>query len=138
MTSRKLNRYLCLLSAAFDGNVAGVNYFIQSGEVCRWQEHEEDAYKLVPLALFLAIEQHHIDVVKLLVEHGVDIVNTQDHRHRTPLHRAALLDSTVLVKLLLDNGPHIDTLDINHQTPWAAQIACCGKDRPLNIQGQPQ
>jgi len=54
--------------------------------------------------LHRAAERGHLDVVKLLLEHGAD-PNVQDDEGETPLHHAAAWrDNVDIVRLLLEHG----------------------------------
>ncbi|WP_371219266.1 ankyrin repeat domain-containing protein [Orientia tsutsugamushi] len=50
-----------------------------------------------------AAKKGYIDVVKYLIDHGID-VNTQNHWNNTALHFASHSGNTHMVKLLLDNN----------------------------------
>lgn len=73
-----------------------------------------------PEVLFNAIENQDFDVVKLLVDCGVN-VNTQDERGYTPLIAAIKEENEEIVQLLLD--AHADTLIKTYQDSSALMIA---------------
>ena len=58
-------------------------------------------------ALFLAIENGHIDAVKLLIEHGADLT-IRDKNGDTYLHCAAEYGQDDIIELLLDSGMNIN------------------------------
>jgi ankyrin repeat protein len=58
-------------------------------------------------ALFLAIENGHIDAVRLLIKHGADLT-IRDKDRATYLHRAAKYGQDDIIELLLDSGMNIN------------------------------
>ncbi|CZR54758.1 uncharacterized protein PAC_04642 [Phialocephala subalpina] len=61
-------------------------------------------------------------VVQLLLEHGAE-VNTADNGGWTPLHLAAFYSHSEVVRMLVDNGGHVEVMIVDtKQTPlhWAA------------------
>ena len=58
-------------------------------------------------ALFLAIENGHIDAVKLLIEYGADLT-IRDKYGATYLHCAAKYSQDDIIELLLDSGMNIN------------------------------
>jgi hypothetical protein len=77
------------------------------------------------IALALAAQHGHADVVRLLLDHGEDPnrYNPEGyHAHSTPLHQAVWSDRIEVVKLLVERGARLDTKDtIYLATPlgWA-------------------
>jgi ankyrin repeat protein len=77
------------------------------------------------VALALAAQHGHSDVVKLLVDNGEDPNRFNPkgyHGHSTPLHQAALGGHEAVVRLLVEQGARLDILDTQFQaTPhgWA-------------------
>ncbi len=66
-------------------------------------------------ALFLAVQEGHIDVVDLLIREGAD-VNLRGGNRSTPLHVAAAHGSGELVALLLKYGAKLDLNDASGLT----------------------
>jgi hypothetical protein len=93
----------------------------------------EEARQLLPsagsrdrhLALALAAQFGHADIVLLLLDAGEDPNRYNPvgcHSHSTPLHQAALAGHMEVVRLLVERGARLDTKDILwHGTPagWA-------------------
>jgi hypothetical protein len=93
----------------------------------------EEALRMLPesnpqgrhIALALAAQHGHTDVVRLLLDAGEqpDRYNPEGyHAHSTPLHQAALANHAEVVRLLAERGARLDIRDIIHQaTPaeWA-------------------
>lgn len=77
------------------------------------------------LALALAAQHGHADVVRLLVDAGEDPSRynpLEAHSHSTPLHQAALAGHEEVVRVLVERGARLDVEDILfHGTPldWA-------------------
>lgn len=83
----------------------------------------EDARRLLPhadpherhLALALASQLGHAEIVRLLLDAGEDpnrFNPVGSHSHSTPLHQAALNGHLEVVKLLVERGANLDTKDI--------------------------
>ena len=72
----------------------------------------------IPLPAFLAIFNHHPDILALFLSHGQD-PNALSHppTSRTLLHAAAACGHLDLVLLLIDAGADIHALDADGQTP---------------------
>ncbi|MGA9584505.1 MAG: ankyrin repeat domain-containing protein [Terracidiphilus sp.] len=67
------------------------------------------------LALAVAIQVGHIEIVRLLLDAGEDPNRYNPpggHSHTTPLHQAALIGHGDLVRLLLEHGASVDTKDL--------------------------
>lgn len=93
----------------------------------------EDATRLLPdaddrskqIALALAAQHGHADVVRLLLDAGVDPnrYNPEGfHSHSTPLHQAIAADHQDVVRILVESGARLDIKDTVYQgTPlgWA-------------------
>jgi hypothetical protein len=93
----------------------------------------EDAARLLPaadgpsrhIALALAAQHGHAEVVRLLLDAGEDPSRYNPdgyHAHSTPLHQAALAGHAEVVRLLVERGARLDLKDTVYQgTPlgWA-------------------
>src|SRR5437762_3756385 len=96
----------------------------------------EEAIRLLPtadgrsrqVALALASQHGHADVVKVLLDAGEDPNRYNPdgfHSHSTPLHQAIASDRPGVVRLLLDRGARMDIKDtIFEGTPLAWAIYC--------------
>lgn len=77
-------------------------------------------------ALTLAAQFGHLEVVRTLLDAGVDPNRYSPpggHSHATPLHQAALAGHDTVARLLVERGARLDIQDIHHHaTPsgWAA------------------
>ena len=77
------------------------------------------------LALALAAQFGHVEIVRLLLDEGVDpnrYIPPGGHSHSTPLHQAALAGREEVVRLLVERGARLDLKDVLwHATPaeWA-------------------
>lgn len=94
----------------------------------------EDARQLLPeaddhqrqLALSLAAQFGHVEIVGLLLDAGVDPNRYNPvggHSHTTPLHQAAGAGHEAVVRLLVERGARLDIEDVLwHGTPagWAS------------------
>jgi ankyrin repeat protein len=83
----------------------------------------EDARRLLPnanhedrhLALSIASDRGHVDVVRLLLDAGEDPNRYNPvggHSHTTPLHQAAGAGHEEVVRLLVERGARLDLKDI--------------------------
>lgn len=79
------------------------------------------------LALALAAQFGHVEIVRLLLDSGADPNRySPGHSHSTPLHQAALAGHIEVVRLLVERGARLDMKDILwHATPagWAKHAA---------------
>jgi len=105
----------------------------------------EDAQRLLPegdgesrhLALALASQYGHVEVVRLLLDAGEDPNRYNPvggHSHATPLHQAALSGHEELVRLLVERGARLDIKDVLwHSTPadWARHAGRTGIENYL-------
>jgi hypothetical protein len=77
------------------------------------------------LALALAAQFGYVEIVRLLLDEGVDpnrYIPPGGHSHSTPLHQAALTGRAKVVRLLVERGARLDLKDVLwHATPadWA-------------------
>jgi len=77
------------------------------------------------LALAVAAQFNHADIVRLLLDAGEDPDRYNPlggHSHSTPLHQAAGLGHMPVVRLLVERGARLDQRDVLwHGTPadWA-------------------
>lgn len=63
----------------------------------------------------------HIDIVKLLIEHGAD-VNVRSSNGYTPLIAAASEDRSEIARYLIEHGAAVDCKDASGETPLS--LAC--------------
>lgn len=100
--------------------VAGLG---RAGEVARMLPHAEAADRQAALAL--AAQLGHVDVVRLLLDAGVDpsVYNPEGyHSHGTPLHHAVWSSHADVVRMLVERGARLDMKDkVYEGTPldWA-------------------
>ncbi len=73
-------------------------------------------------ALHLAIENGHLNIVTMLLDHNID-VNLAGADHQTPLYVASLHDRQDLLKLLLKEGAKVDIEGGLYGTPLQAATA---------------
>lgn len=105
-----------LRTAVFSGNARVVEYLLSRGAA---PTQSSSDYSL----LHEAAERGHADVVRLLIETGMDI-NEADERGRTPLHAACgAVDRADLVRLLLDAGADPTTIDDQGLTPLELAVS---------------
>lgn len=80
---------------------------------------EQLAYKKPPednSALHYAILNRSLDILKILVDHGVNL-DIQNKKLQTALHLATEAENEPIVKLLCASGADPDVIDKDHQTP---------------------
>ena len=126
------------LHAALQGGPEAVNALLRRGAlpdlpVAAALGGIEDAWRLLPatasrdrhLALALASQFGHVEIVRLLLDAGEDPNRYNPvgcHSHSTPLHQAAWAGHMKVVRLLVERGASLDLKDILwHGTPadWA-------------------
>ena len=125
-------------AAALHGELEAVNALIRRGArinlpVAAALDRVDDLRRLLPtassedrhLALALASQFGHVEIVRLLLDAGEDPNRYNPvggHSHTTPLHQAAGAGYEKLVRLLVERGARLDMKDILWQaTPadWA-------------------
>src|SRR5207244_3089864 len=96
----------------------------------------EDTARLLPaadaqsrhMALALAAQHGHVEVVRLLLDAGEDPNRYNPdgfHSHSTPLHQAICSGHEEVVKLLVERGARLDIRDTIYQsTPLGLAIYC--------------
>ncbi|KAK8232542.1 hypothetical protein HDK90DRAFT_555636 [Phyllosticta capitalensis] len=115
----KLVDHIRLLSASTSGDSAEVLNILEKKCVILSKDNTESRNTLlrtksclVKSSFFLAIENLHSGVVKVFLDHGID-VNIQGVRDdETPLHRAISRESFPMVELLLGYNARTDLKDI--------------------------
>ncbi|CAI6098822.1 unnamed protein product [Clonostachys chloroleuca] len=80
--------------------------------------------------LTLAAGNGHLQVVRLLLEHGATVAATDRHQ-RTPLHFAAVLGNIEMARLLLDKGADTTARDSSGCTP----LLCSAKKNHSEVVG---
>lgn len=108
---------LKLVWAANRGDCAAISSLVAGRRVTLSGTIGSRFHHLVQAAFFLAVERHHLSVIELLLEHGVD-VDIRDFSHRTGLHRAVTRKRTEMVKFLINQGANIEAKDSWRYTPW--------------------
>ncbi|MGH9731644.1 MAG: ankyrin repeat domain-containing protein, partial [Candidatus Acidiferrales bacterium] len=125
-------------AAALHGEIESVKALLRRGAridlpVAAALGRIEDARRLLPsaghedrhLALTLASDSGHVEIVRLLLDAGEDPNRYNPvggHSHTTPLHQAAGAGHDAVVRLLVERGARLDMKDILWQaTPagWA-------------------
>ncbi|XP_031619747.1 serine/threonine-protein phosphatase 6 regulatory ankyrin repeat subunit B-like isoform X2 [Contarinia nasturtii] len=86
-----------------------------------WTENEdklnnETNINAEQLALFVAVENAHKEMVKLLISRGANI-NAEDKDKQTPLHVAARMGNKKVAELLISHGANINAEDKDKETP---------------------
>jgi hypothetical protein len=126
-------------AAALHGEMEALHALIKRGArvdlpVAAALGRTEDFRRLLPaagkedrhLALALASQFGHVEIVRLLLDAGEDPDRYNPvggHSHSTPLHQAAAAGNEEMVRLLVERGARLDRKDILwHATPagWAA------------------
>lgn len=103
---------LQLLAAAHRGHLSVIKELIDSKKV-----NFELTKRFATTALFLAVASDQVEVVKYLLDHGVEL-NNPGPRGMTPLHLATQLDKTVMVDLLLKKGADVSAKDNDGNLTW--------------------
>jgi ankyrin repeat protein len=115
-------------AAALHGVTAAVNALIARGAridlpIAAALNRVEDARELLRsangaerhLALAVASQMGHIEIVRLLLDAGEDPNRYNPpggHSHTTPLHQAALIGHEELVRLFIERGAKVDAKDL--------------------------
>ncbi|KAG5757504.1 hypothetical protein H9Q72_014355 [Fusarium xylarioides] len=87
------------------------------GNLIRNPQYHELCQDLdISLPLHSWIGTGDIDMVRLLVDHGVN-ANAQDENGRTPLHLSAAVGNVEMVRVLCEGGAAIETTSENGHTP---------------------
>ena len=106
---------LYLLLAAYHGDVEKARHLTKAVDFALTSQDST----IEEMALFLAVERGHSEVVQILLEAGVN-VNAKDNVSQTPLHRATRRENEALIRLLLKYGAAVDCKDDDGRTPWSA------------------
>jgi ankyrin repeat protein len=82
--------------------------------------NEEEQLSGLESILFRAIRKAEFDVIKFLLEQEARKLNVNtvlNHSYITPLHCAVLYRHYEVVKLLVENGANLKSIDRNKETP---------------------
>nr|XP_042910521.1 serine/threonine-protein phosphatase 6 regulatory ankyrin repeat subunit B-like [Parasteatoda tepidariorum] len=98
--------------AVQSGNLIVVKYFIQINEKILTERGFQNR-----TSLHYAVETGQAEMVKFLIENGLNVNESSDYGRR-PIHLAAKFGFDDVLKVLLDNGAQYDCVDdIFHNTP---------------------
>lgn len=122
-----LKQQLRFILAAYDGDLAEISR-LASLPTLELQGRDR---KVTETALFLAVEQESLRMIRTLIGIGVD-VDAKDAIGQTALFRAARRQHEPTVKLLLEMGCKIDCKDDEGRTAWSANLRTFNKNI-LNI-----
>jgi ankyrin repeat protein len=95
-----------------------------------WPRHSAAQKGLADLALAMASQYGHLEIVRLLLDAGEDpnrFNPVGGHSHSTPLHQAAGNGHLDVVKLLVERGARLDVKDIVFGGTPAGWAAHAGK-----------
>lgn len=112
-----------LIKASADGDLKAVKALVESGALLDAQDCASGWDYVCCTAITCAANKGHVNVVKYLVEHGVDVNTVDDNSHYpgntnwTPLHYAALRGNLNLVYYLLDQGADLSATTSSGITP---------------------
>jgi uncharacterized protein len=101
--------------AIFDGDCKSIETLLAGRDV-NLRTEEGDNWNLLHIALVGVSRAPRPEVVRLLIELGVD-VNAIDCRRWTPLHFAARTKNPAVVKLLIEAGADVNATDDEGITP---------------------
>ena len=87
----------------------------------------KDSYQNGATPLYLAAENGHFQIVKILIENGAEI-NTQTNNGVTPLYQAAKNGFGEIVQLLIENGADINMKNKNDETALHAATQTGSKE----------
>lgn len=121
----KLLDHIRLLSASANGRSAEVLDILKTGRILLAPLHTDINFTswrtrccLVKCSFFLAVENLHLEVVKMFLDRGIDVNMRGFCREETALHRAVSKGSRLMVELLLSYNARIDLEDQWHDTVW--------------------
>lgn len=101
-----------LMIAAEHGHSAMVAYFLARSDFQHQATNKEGLS-----ALHRAAERGQIDLIKTLIDHGLE-VNQSNNEGRTPLHYAVQSGNTSAIELLVDNGADVNKVDNQGRSPF--------------------
>lgn len=84
---------------------------------CKEYREGGNEFMLCETVLFYAIETGCEDIVKILIDHGVNVnvERADDETNETPLHLAVEKDNIQITRLLLENGAKVDASYKNYK-----------------------
>ena len=104
--------------AAYNGSVDAIKILLEHGAQLEIQSDSGDT----PLNYgFYGF--HSINALRYLIEHGAD-VNSKTYDNTYILHKAVIIDSEEIIKLLIDHGAKTDCLNKSQMTPLQRAIRC--------------
>jgi ankyrin repeat protein len=117
-----------LYRAIIDGDCERIDTLLAGRDV-NLRTEEGDKWNLLHLALVSVSRPPKPEVVRYLIELGVD-VNARDRRRWTPLHFAARIKSPAVVKMLIEAGADVNAKDDEGITPLHRGLL----EHPVNVE----
>lgn len=93
-----------------------INALLDAGAAIDFQRMDDESKPIHNTALTSAARHGHLDICKLLIEHGAN-TNPQNPNNFTPLHAAAWNGNAEIIKILIAHGAQIDVHDATGITP---------------------
>lgn len=103
--------------AAEMGHTKMVNFLVEKGA------NPNISNRFGKTTFHYAASNGHLEILKSLVKKNPEMIDTEDHRHNTPLIEACANGHTEIVKFLLDSKANIDKGNIKGTNPLFAAIA---------------
>ncbi|XP_064632243.1 ankyrin-2-like [Lineus longissimus] len=117
---------IAVSKACLSGNIEELKLLIEHGADINVRDRSRFITRFkgfsVPV-LFNAVEQQHVDVVKLLLKHRASVHNL-DKFGRSALHIACAVGNSVIVQLLLDYGANVNLGNANRKCPIHVASTC--------------
>lgn len=102
--------YSCIVYAIINGHIGVVKYFLDKGYITK----NRNGF----LALITAAANNQLEILKILVESGLNINETdQDGKCFSPLHYACQEGNYNIVKFLIEKKAHVNRIDQEGLTP---------------------
>lgn len=105
-----------IAKACMDGDVIAVKTILEEAgsdskedvikTPVKWTDKEGEGFEKSPI--FIAVDYGHLEILRVFLETGADVISVKDENDYTPLHWACSNGQIEIVKILFEHGAEVD------------------------------